>query len=290
MLDLSQPAAAAWMESQIVRLISEHELDFYRLDYNIGTIGPGAWTLRDGYVENVYWRYYEAVYGMYERLRARFPNVIFENCAGGGGRTDVGMMRYFDHTWVSDWHKGPRHFTITNGMTMALPPERVDRFWGAAAGGYQPGDIDYHVRQLLFARPALGWLGPPGSKRNPVQTARVRHAVDLYKNFVRPFMAEGRIYHHTPTFDGPEPQGWGVLELAARDRSKGIAGIFQLSSPRGPQYHLCLRGLDAGRRYRVTWDNTGESAEVDGFLLTRQGIAVRVEGPLTSELMLFEAV
>jgi hypothetical protein len=81
-----------------------------------------------------------------------------------------------------------------------------------------------------------------------------------------------------------------VLELAARDRSKGIAGIFQLSSPRGPQYHLCLRGLDAGRRYRVTWDNTGESAEVDGFLLTRQGIAVRVEGPLTSELMLFEAV
>jgi hypothetical protein len=44
------------------------------------------------------------------------------------------------------------------------------------------------------------------------------------------------------------------------------------------------------RRYRVTWDNSGETCEVDGFTLMKQGITVRLEGPLTSELLLFEAL
>jgi hypothetical protein len=91
-------------------------------------------------------------------------------------------------------------------------------------------------------------------------------------------------------FDGPEPKGWGVLELASADRTRGIAGIFQLSDPRKPDYLLRLRGLDVGRRYRVTWDNTGQACEVDGFTLMKQGITVSLPGALTSELLLFEAI
>ncbi|MFH1006934.1 MAG: glycoside hydrolase family 36 protein, partial [Candidatus Latescibacterota bacterium] len=121
LLDLTQPAAAQWMEDQIGRVIGENELGFFRLDYNVPNLGSGAQIVRDGFVENSYWRYYEALYAIYERLRARFPDVIFENCAGGGGRTDVGMVRRFSHTWVTDWQVAPRSFTITNGMTMALP-------------------------------------------------------------------------------------------------------------------------------------------------------------------------
>ncbi|MDI7274958.1 MAG: alpha-galactosidase [Anaerolineae bacterium] len=289
MLDLTQPAVAQWMEEEIARVIEEHELDFFRLDYNVGGLGPRAQTVRDGFVENSYWRYNEALYAIFERLRARFPNVILESCAGGGGRTDLGMVCRFSHTWVTDWPIAPRAFSITNGMTMALPPEYVDRLI-AGQNGHIAGDIDFQARLLLFARPSTGWFAPLGSPVSPVQFARVRHMVDLYKSFVRPFMSTGRIYHHTPAFDGPEPQGWGVLELASRDRCRAIAGVFQLSAPREPEYLLRLRGLDAGRRYRVTWDNTGQTCEVDGFVLTKQGIAVRLEGALTSELMLFEAV
>jgi len=83
-----------------------------------GGLGPGAKTTRHGYVENGYWRYYEALYAIYDRLRARFPDVVFENCAGGGGRTDIGLVRRFSHTWVTDWQIAPRSFSITNGMLM----------------------------------------------------------------------------------------------------------------------------------------------------------------------------
>jgi alpha-galactosidase len=215
--------------------------------------------------------------------------VIFENCAGGGGRTDIGMVRRFSHTWVTDWQIAPRSFTITNGMTMALPPEYVDRLIGGQSG-YTTADFDFQSRLLLFVQPTFGFLYPLGSQPNPVLMQRTKRWADLYKNFVRPFMDTARIYHHTPEVAGLDPHGWGVLELDSNDRTRGICGLFQLSAPTQPEYLLRLRGLDVSRRYRVTWDNSGETSVVDGFTLTKQGITVRLEGPLTSELLLFEAL
>jgi hypothetical protein len=156
--------------------------------------------------------------------------------------------------------------------------------------GHQAADIDFQARLLLFIHPTVAFLNPVPSRPNPIQVERVRHMIELYKGFARPYLRDGRIYHHTPVFSGPEPRGWGVLELASRDRLRGMAGLFQLSSPSQPEYVLRPRGLDTGRRYRVTFDNEGSTAEVDGFTLAKQGIVVRVEAPLSSELLLFEAV
>ena len=103
-------------------------------------------------------------------------------------------------------------------------------------------------------------------------------------------MRPAGIYHHTPVVKGFEPRGWGVLELASRDRTRAIAGLFRLSDPAEPEYLLRFRGIDPGRRYRVTFDNSAESCEVDGMVLTRTGIAARLETALTSELLVVEAV
>jgi alpha-galactosidase len=284
MLDLTNPDAAAWMEAQIARVISENQLEMFRLDMNVGTIGPAAFTLRDGGLENSYWRYYEALYAIYDRLRLKFPDVIFEHCAAGGGRTDIAMVSRFAHTWVADWHAGPRIFRTNNGMTMALPPEYVDHLFTG------PLNFDFHSRLLLFGRPTVPVGYPPGAVPNPLQLERLRHVVALYKDFVRPFAADSRIYHHTPTFTGLEPQGWGVLELAAADGSRSVAGVFQLASPQVEEYVLRPRGLDVSRRYRVTLDNRNQAFEMDGSALAQAGWRVRLEGALTSELVLFEAL
>lgn len=286
LIDLTRPEVARWMEEAIVRVIEENRLEFFRLDHNTHP-GPGLAIRRDGFVENGYWRYYETLYGIYDRLRARFPDVIFENCAGGGGRTDIGMVRRFSHSWVTDWQKAPRSFTITNGMTMALPPEYVDRLLGGQSG-HTTAEFDFQSRLLLFVRPTFGFLRPLGAPWNPLLLARAKRWATLYKSFVRPFMSTGRVYHHTPEIVGLDPQGWGVLELASADRTRGICGLFQLSAPVQPEYLLRPRGLDVSRRYRVSWDTSGQSCELDGFTLVKRGIVVRLEGALTSELLLFE--
>ena len=287
LLDLTNPAAAAWMEAQIGRVIEDYGLEFFRLDFNTHGIPRQR---RAGFVGK----------RLLELLRGRItqsttacarvsPIVVFEACAGGGGRTDIGLVRRFSHTWVTDWQIAPRSFAITNGMTMALPPEYVDRLIGGQTG-YLTGDFDFQTRLLMFVRPTIGFPKPMGAEWNPHMLARLRHYVDLYKRLVRPIMPTGRIYHHTPAVTRQQPQGWGVLELASRERDRGICGIFQLAGPTEREYQLRLRGLDAGRRYRVTFDNSGQTCELDGVVLMQQGITIRLEGALTSELVICEAM
>lgn len=288
LLDLTNPDAARWMEEQITRVIAENELEFFRLDYNTNGLSR-AQTRTGDYVESSYWRYYEAQYAIYDRLRARFPEVIFENCAGGGGRTDLGMVRRFSHTWVSDNQIAPRTFSIVNGMTMALPPEYVDRLIGGM-NGHTTADFDFQSRLLLFGRPTIAFTKAPGTDWSQPMLARLRHMVDLYKNFVRPFLPESRIYHHTPAVPNSGSLGWGVLELASADRTRALCGLFQLAAPAAPEYLLRLRGLDIGRRYRVTFDNSGQTCEMEGVTLMQQGITLRREGALTSELLVIEAI
>jgi alpha-galactosidase len=289
LLDLSNPAAAAWMEAEISRVFTENQVEFYKLDHNT-TMTAHAQREHEGFIESTAWRHNEALYAIYERLRARFPNVIFQNCAGGGGRTDLGMMRFFNDTLYSDWQTAPRSFSILNGQSMALPPEYLNMLLGEGIRGHQAADIDFQARLIIFTHPLVAFLNPVPSKPNPVQMARARHAIDIYKTFVRPYLRDGRIFHHTPEFDGPEAQGWGVLELASQDRLHAMAGVFQLASPTQTEYTLRFRGLDASRRYRVTFDNDESACEIDGFVLTKQGIVVRVENALTSELLLCEAI
>lgn len=69
------------------------------------------------------------------------------------------MVRRFCHTWVTDWQIAPRSFSITHGMTMALPPESVDRLIGGQSG-HPAAEFDFQARLLLFVRPTLGFLRP----------------------------------------------------------------------------------------------------------------------------------
>jgi hypothetical protein len=172
---------------------------------------------------------------------------------------------------------------------MALPPECVDRVIGGQ-NGQSAADFDFQSRLLLFLQPKFGFLYPVGAEPNPVLMRRLKHWIGLYKDFVRPYIETSRIYHHTPEVNGRDPQGWGVLELASADRKRSICGLFQLSAPTQPVYRLFPRGLDLSRRYRVTLDNLGETAVLDGFALVESGFPVRLETALTSELIVFEAV
>jgi len=288
LLDLGNPEVAAHVERQIVRVIEEHQLDMFRLDFNVHP-GQGMLTVRDGFLENGYWRYYDALYGIFARLRDRFPEVIFENCAGGGGRTDIGMVRNFCHTWISDNQIAPYSFRILNGMTMALPPEYADRLIGGMFG-YTKAELEFQCRLLLFARPTYGFLRPRGEAMNPLIAEFLRNTLRHYVDFVRPFMATGKIYHHTPEIKGAIPQGFGVLEMTSADGGRGICGLFRLAGPADPEYLLRLRGIDVSRRYRVTFGNAGRTCEIPGCLLATQGLSIRLEGALTSELLSFESM
>lgn len=79
----------------------------FRIDYNT-TIYEGGDRMKDGFLENTEWRHVQALYAVFDHLRKRFPNVIFQNRTNGGGRLDYGIMQRFENTELSDWLRAPR--------------------------------------------------------------------------------------------------------------------------------------------------------------------------------------
>ncbi|MBA3946738.1 MAG: alpha-galactosidase [Herpetosiphonaceae bacterium] len=286
-LDLVRPEVAAYFEQTIIGLIEKYRLDCFRIDYNI-SIGEGGEAERGGYTENVLWRYYEALYAIFDRIHARFPEMLLENCSSGGGRTDLGIMARFHWTQVTDlWAPAPT-IKIINGMTLLLPPELCESVPGGISDGV--ADLDFMLRIGLFGHYCVSGIFPALEQQHAGARERWRHTIELYKSFVRPMLGSCKLFHHTPIQRQREPGDWVVLEAASAEGDRAYAGIFRLQAATSDYYHFLPRGLAADQRYRVRFDSTGRSYEVNGHHLIEQGLQVRLAGVFTSELLLFEVV
>jgi alpha-galactosidase len=286
---MSNPAVAEWMESEIARIIQRYDLDMFRIDYN-STVNEGGNHIKDGFVESTMWRHVENLYAMFDRLRARFPRVIFQNCAGGGGRLDLGILRRFHNTELSDWMRAPRGLKILNGMTWILPPEILLRTFGTEVGDHATdGDVDLQLDTVMMSRPIFRGISPTLEDFNPILRAKIQSSMALYKRTVRPIMVGSRVYHHTPMTPLIEQSPWVVLEYATQDSRRGVATLFRTSGDGDPVYIFRPRGLDASRNYRVTLCNRAQTEEISGKQLMRDGVAIRLEDNLTSEMLLFDS-
>ncbi|MCR5263008.1 MAG: alpha-galactosidase [Clostridiales bacterium] len=287
-LDMTNPEAAAWAEAETARCIEEYGMDLLRIDYNVGSHSYFHFGERNGIKEDLSIRHFQAVYSMYERLKKRFPNVVFENCAGGGGRTDVGMLRYFSHSWVSDRQIAPRSLMITNGMTMALPPERVDRLV-AGMGCHTAGTLDYHMRNAMFGHVSLNVLSPREAAMNDDAFGFIEREVKIYKEFIRTYICDSLIFHHTESTDSMKRGETAVLELASSDLTRDAIGVFSAAGSNKDEIIVYPRGLDAGKDYIVTLDNSGQRYEAYGADMMNGGIRVRIPSGMSSELILIQS-
>ena len=288
-LDVSNPAVAAWMESEISRIIKKYDLDLFRIDYNT-TVEEGGNHLRDGFVENTQWRHVEALYAMFDRLHQKFPHVIFQNCAGGGGRLDLGIMGRFQNTELSDWMRAPRGLKISNGMTWILPPEILLRSFGTETDGV-PADADLvtQLRATTMVLPIFRGLSPSQEEFNPSLREEILRQVDLYKQVIRPILKDCRVYHHTPLTPMMEGTPWVVMEYATPDSQADLGWVFRTSESGDPTYWFKPRGLNFSKTYNVTFSNSGRTLAISGDRLLQEGIPVRLEGDLTSELLIFRS-
>ena len=288
-IDVANPVVAKWMESEIARLIRKYDLDMFRIDYNT-TTEEGGNHIQSGFVENSTWRHVENLYAMFDRLRKQFPKVIFQNCAGGGGRLDYGILRRFDTTELSDWMRAPRGLKILNGMTWLLPPEILLRTFGTEVPDLAgDGDVESQLAMIQMSLPIFRGIAPSLTELNPLLRDKIRSGVELYKKKLRPIMRGSRVYHHTPLTEYYTQTPWVVLEYATPDAQRAMATLFRTSNFEDPVYRFVPRGLDASRTYAVTFKNRGYTVEMSGLKLMQEGVAIRLETAGTSEMLLFSS-
>ena len=289
-LDLAKPEVKAYLKDEVIRIIDRYKLELFRLDYNNIFYNEGGFNDIDGYDENNLWRHMESLYEIFDYARDKYPEVIFENCASGGGRTDFGQMTRFSHTQISDWYLFPRIVRIFNGISMALPPEAMLMWYGEIMAAHKYGNADSQLQISVLGVPGISGVSPIGEPVNPAYLVKLKKYIAVYKDFIRPIHRDAQIYHHTQEIPGQNGKGWCVLEFTVPDGSKGYAAAFRLPGVTEDTYTLKFRGVDPSKKYRLTAYPDESAFEVSGAQLAQQGYEIRLESALTSKLVLIETM
>jgi alpha-galactosidase len=287
-LNLADPKVAKHMEDSIMHVVKDFKVDFYKLDYNIETY-EGGQNLKDGYLEHQSWRHFDVLYRVHERILKEFPDVVLENCSSGGGRNDLGMLSRFHYACESDMSTHPLGLRAINALSLFLPPEAICYYHNHVYYAHQTTDLDTHLRITLFVTPVFVGFGAQDADRTTEYFKKTKRYIELSKTFCRPIMAnQPVVYHHTPDIGLLNPADWCVLEYAAQDRSRSYAGVFKLNTTGPNEYVFRPKGIDPSRDYNVTLDNSKSKVRVSGWELANTGVRVRLDGALTSELLLFK--
>ena len=101
-LDLARPEVVEYLAGCMTALLQEHAIDYVKWDMNRNMSDVYSRALPPERQGEVTHRYMLGVYSLLERLTQQFPQVLFEGCAGGGGRFDAGMLAYCPQIWCSD--------------------------------------------------------------------------------------------------------------------------------------------------------------------------------------------
>jgi alpha-galactosidase len=292
-LNLADPEAARFVEQSVISVIRDLQLDFFKIDYNV-RVHEGGQTVRDGFAEHESWRHFETLYRTFDRVRQELPQVALENCAGGGGRNDLGMLSRFHYACESDFAWFPLNIRAINGLSLFLPPEAICYYQDLDPLAHLMTDLDTHMRVALFANVCFVGFGAQDADRTMPYYVKVKRYIELAKSFCYPIMAERPlVYHHTPGIGVSRPAEWCVLEYALCDRTRAYAGVFRLSHNQDdeePAYYLFRpQSLDLSKDYEVTMDNRQVTFRASGLDLAQTGVQIRLDSALTSELLLFSA-
>ena len=126
LVDFGNPDALQWIQDTIYEIIAKHGIDVYRQDFNMDP-GP-VWRKMDA-ADRVGIAEAKHIAGMYrflDDMRARFPDILQENCASGGRRVDLEMIARA-HTYCrSDYSIGRKPkdaaFILGQNATLNLIP------------------------------------------------------------------------------------------------------------------------------------------------------------------------
>ena len=285
-LDLANPGAAAWLESEFERIIRDYGVDILRLDGAPMAAQVGERAVA-GRIENSAWRHVDALYGVLERTRRRFPDLLIENCCGGGGRNDWGIVSRTHWAQLSDQHRPAETVQILNGLTMFLPPELCLNIFGVVMQG-QPftAPVASLYRLLMLGRPL-----PLPPDVDPDWARNAKRYFALFREFVAPMLSTCRVFHHTPVvrLEAAGASTFCILEYAAADASRSSVWVFQFPDGRR-SVTVSPRGVDPQRRYRVTADSCDAVVERDGADLRTRGLEVALDGVMASEWFRLEAL
>ncbi len=284
-LDVLQPDVADFVCGVVDRVLAENPgISYLKWDANRPLTDPGSPTLGAERQANFWVDHARATWRLMETVAERHPEQTLMLCASGGGRVDLGSLRWFHEVWLSD---------------NTDPVDRVRMQW--AASHFLPANVvAAHVtregdRPVAFgcavAMSARFGFDVDFAGMSDDELAVCRRAVELYRD-IRPLVQQGDLWRLVP------PGERAALAYVSTNRQRAVVFAFQLAASSDDPGHLRPGGLDPDRIYEVTAvdlaagpEPTGTNvARRQGAALMKEGVAWPLREPCTARIWVLQSV
>lgn len=266
-LDFSRKEVVDRIYEMMAKILSEAKVSYVKWDMNRSITECYSAALPADRQGEVYHRYILGVYDLYERLTSRFPHVLFESCASGGGRFDPGMLYYAPQAWTSDDTDAVERVKIQYGSSYCYPVSSM--------GSHVSVTPNHQLNRNtpLSTRANVAYFGTFGYELDlNVLSEKEQNEVKEQTAFMKKYrklIQFGTFYRLSSPFDN-NISAWMVV---SEDRQQALVGWFRtLSQTNAPYGRLLLRGLDAGTEYKI-----------DGYKNTHYGDELMNIGLITSD-------
>jgi alpha-galactosidase len=273
LLNFGNPDALKWITDRVDKVLTEEGIDLYRQDFNMDPLGywRGADAEdRQGITEI---RHITSLLAYWDELKRRHPNMLFDECASGGRRNDLEMMRRAVPMWRSDKTMEPiGQQSMTYGLSMWIP------YFGTGTVAW--GDAAYFVTGKTpieaygfwcSACPSLNLLfdvREKGLDYDKIRqlTAQWREVIPYYYGDYYPLMTITR-----------DNSAWIAWQFDRPEQSDGIVQVFRRANSAYESVRLKLRGLDPKAKYQITRLDWSEKLEMNGEELVQRGLPVAID-------------
>ncbi len=198
-------------------------------------------------------RYIKGLYSVINELVKRFPNILFEGCASGGNRFDLGMLCYMPQIWASDCTDAFQRCSIQNGYSYGYPQSTMGCHVSASPNHQTLRHTPIETR---FAIASAGILGYEINLLNAkIETlTEISNQIKLYKQW-RNTLQYGDMYrlssnlgaNHSNVLLDTEAVRWIIV---SKDKSNAVAITMQNRAlPNYGHRKFVSRGLDDNTTY-----------------------------------------
>ncbi len=263
-LDLSRPEVTEYVYEAVASVLRSADIAYVKWDMNRQLTDLGSAFLEKDRQGELMHRYVLAVYALQERLLAEFPELLLENCSGGGARFDPGMLYYSPQIWCSDDTDAIERLAIQEGTALLYPLSAIGAHVSDCPNHTVGRITPFATRGHVALAGTFGYelditaIGEEERKMIPEQVALYHRYNDLVR--------EGD-YYRIASYR--ENHSYDCYAVVAKDRSEALVTYVQvLNRANCRSRRIRIPGLAPEKRYRIE----GQEAVYYGDTLQNAGI------------------
>ena len=267
-LDLCNPKVQDFIFGIVDRLMTDNpEIYYIKWDANAEIANYGSPYLGKDRQSQIYVDYHLGLRKVLERIRAKYPKLVIQACASGGGRVTYGVLPYFDEFWTSDDTDALQRVYIQWGTSHFFPSCAMAAHVSASPNHQTGRRIPLKYRFDVAMSGRLGIEMKP-SDFNDNELKFAQQAVGEYKR-LRDVIQQGDLYRLLSPYEG---NGMAAsLMYVSPDKQKAVLYAYKLKHFVGHGVpRIYLKGLDPDKRYRLHEINRTDDGMkfADGLVVT----------------------